>query len=282
MPFTLAHPAAVLPLMRPPLIGLALAGGAIAPDVPYFIRAMPLEVTAQSWYEPFTNATTSHTVSGLYITLVFAAVIYLLFRWSVQPVIWLLQGRWDGSGSHAITTAAAPHTEAPAKGTRPRWAFSGVWIPISLLIGIGSHLLWDSATDSSGLLSANINAVNTTAFGTMTWIRMSQHVSTVIGLAALGYFCWRRRTFLSTDQTVRRRALGILSSIFAIAAVTALAAIGRSDYSTAQGSDKIEGMISTAVKGAGAAMLVTAVIAVAIWWLLLLRRRHEDPVSASR
>ncbi|MEV0803512.1 DUF4184 family protein [Kribbella sp. NPDC050281] len=35
MPFTLAHPAAVLPLVRRPLVASALVAGAVAPDLLY-------------------------------------------------------------------------------------------------------------------------------------------------------------------------------------------------------------------------------------------------------
>ena len=35
MPFTLAHPAAVLPLCRRPLVASALVAGAVAPDLLY-------------------------------------------------------------------------------------------------------------------------------------------------------------------------------------------------------------------------------------------------------
>jgi len=49
MPFTLAHPAAVLPLFRGPLVPAALVVGAVAPDLPYFLRATGVPVGAQSW-----------------------------------------------------------------------------------------------------------------------------------------------------------------------------------------------------------------------------------------
>ncbi|WP_217617334.1 DUF4184 family protein, partial [Cellulomonas sp. GbtcB1] len=54
MPFTLAHPAAVLPFARPPFVPAALGAGALAPDVPYFL---PLPRPAGSWFEPSVNAT---------------------------------------------------------------------------------------------------------------------------------------------------------------------------------------------------------------------------------
>ncbi|MEI5672079.1 MULTISPECIES: DUF4184 family protein [unclassified Nocardioides] len=39
MPFTLVHPAAVLPLVRTPLVPSALVLGSVAPDLPYFVSS---------------------------------------------------------------------------------------------------------------------------------------------------------------------------------------------------------------------------------------------------
>ncbi|MEV0893740.1 DUF4184 family protein [Promicromonospora sp. NPDC050262] len=36
MPFTLSHPAAVLPLLCHPFSAAAIGAGAVAPDLPYF------------------------------------------------------------------------------------------------------------------------------------------------------------------------------------------------------------------------------------------------------
>ena len=76
MPFTLSHPAAVLPLLRRPFSGIALVAGAVAPDLPYFARSTPIPVGAQSWYEPYLNATTSHGLLGaLTVSLPYALVL---------------------------------------------------------------------------------------------------------------------------------------------------------------------------------------------------------------
>src|SRR5690606_26266927 len=61
VPFTLSHPAAVLPFVRAPFVPAALVAGALAPDVPYFVR---LPRSADAWYEPFVNATTTHQPLG--------------------------------------------------------------------------------------------------------------------------------------------------------------------------------------------------------------------------
>lgn len=64
MPLTFAHPSVVLPLFRTPFVPAALVAGSMSPDLPYFLGATGTAVTAQSWYEPFFNATTSHSPLG--------------------------------------------------------------------------------------------------------------------------------------------------------------------------------------------------------------------------
>lgn len=93
MPFTLSHPAAVLPFVRRPFSAAALVAGAVAPDLPYFARSMPVPVSAQSWYEPFMNATTSHSLAGaVTVSLPYALVLYGFLLAARRPVGGLLPG----------------------------------------------------------------------------------------------------------------------------------------------------------------------------------------------
>ena len=80
LPFTLAHPAAVLPFARRPFSAAALVAGAVAPDLPYFVRSLPVPVSAQSWYAPFMNATTSHAVGGT-LTVALPYALLLTMAW---------------------------------------------------------------------------------------------------------------------------------------------------------------------------------------------------------
>lgn len=273
MPFTLAHPAAVLPLMRRPFEGLALVCGAMAPDVPYFIRATPLEVTAQSWYEPFTNATTTHSVAGLVpVTLLLAAGLYLVLRAAARPVAWLAHGRWDAPA----TPAASPH---PADGAARLGAGRWAWVPVSLLVGALTHLVWDSATSSDGVLATRIDAVNETVAGDMTWIHLSQHASTAIGLTVLAVVLWRRRRSLqSDDPAVRRRGLRVIAGLATVGlgagAVSVLATFDPSASPTRR--DQIETVLSIAAKGAGVAVGIAVVLATAWWWSCFLRIGRTD------
>lgn len=76
MPFTLAHPAVVLPLVRRPFVPGALVAGAMAPDLPYFLGAAGIASTrAGDWYGVFLNATETHGPLGLLLNLPFALAL---------------------------------------------------------------------------------------------------------------------------------------------------------------------------------------------------------------
>jgi Domain of unknown function (DUF4184) len=131
VPFTLAHPAAVLPLVRRgrargKLIGSALVFGAMAPDVPYFAGAFALGDAAHSW--------AAVPTLDLGITVALAAVWHLVLR---VPLVGLLPARW---------AAAADQLTAP-RGGRIRIRLPAVpWFVLSAVIGTVTHVVWDDFT----------------------------------------------------------------------------------------------------------------------------------------
>lgn len=276
MPFTLAHPAAVLPLLRRPFSGLALVCGAMAPDIPYYIRATPLPVTAQSWYEPFTNATTSHSPAGMLpVTLPLALVLYLILLAATPPAVWLVG---DRAPADARRTAGAVPDRADGAAHRgwTRWA----WVPVSLLIGVLTHLVWDSFADPDGILAARFDGLNATAFGDLTWVRLLQHLSTAIGLIVLAVVLWRRRGRLAgQDAASRRRTLWALGGLLAVGLAGAVVSVVATlDFSAPPSTrDRIEHILAAAAMGGGAAVAVAVVLATACWWGWRLRVTHQAP-----
>ena len=88
MPFTLAHPGAVLSLMKGPLVPTALVAGFVTPDVSYVIR---VPVSAHSWHRQFLNATDTHAVlSGFTLGLPLAIALLALYWFVRQPVSTLI------------------------------------------------------------------------------------------------------------------------------------------------------------------------------------------------
>lgn len=265
MPFTLAHPAAVMPLMRRPLVGAALVCGSIAPDIPYYVRATPLEVTAQSWYEPFTNATTSHSLAGLIgVALPLGLVVYLMVLAAGPPLRWLLRGRGGVDGAGSCDTVS----DDPAASSRglERWA----WVPVSLLIGTLTHLAWDSVTSSDGVLAERLDVLERTVIADLTWIRLMQHASTVIGLAVIVGALWRyRRVFTDSPADGRRRTLRAFLGFAATGTVAAVVSVSATfDPSTSLSTrDSVESILAAASLGGGAAVALAGGMTTAWWWI---------------
>lgn len=127
MPFTFAHPAAVLPLRRARLVFSALVVGSMAPDFDYFFRVTGL-------------GRTSHTWPGV-ITFTFpvAVAVLIAFHALVKwPTICLLP--------HALKARVI----GPARGFHC-WPPARLFlILVSLAIGMATHLLWDGFTHEHG------------------------------------------------------------------------------------------------------------------------------------
>jgi hypothetical protein len=260
VPFTLSHPAAVLPLLRPPFSAAALVAGAIAPDLPYFARSTPIPVSAQSWYEPYLNATTSHGLLGaVTVSLPYALALWGLYLVARRPVGGLLP---------VAPPQAAPDPAPHAAGKLLRRAG---WVLLSLLIGVATHLVWDSFTHGDGYVVMQVPFLSTPLAGDLTWARALQHVSTVGGLVVIAVFLWRRRSRLSagrdlpTPRATRTAAWAALGVSVAGAAASTVAWWGGTDLSV---RDTIEGVLSSAVTGAGAALIAALLLYVAVWWVV--------------
>ncbi|MEU0688563.1 DUF4184 family protein [Streptomyces uncialis] len=217
MPFTLSHPAAVLPLLRPPFVPVALVAGAMAPDMPYFLGTLGIPLSAGDRYEPFLNATTSHSPLGA-LTVSLPVTVALAAGWLLLrgPVTELLPRpaphpapapAYDHAPDHTLDHAPEPTTSAPAplaaavsvSASRP-WGRRvaevvrrGGWLLLSALIGVVTHLLWDSFTHLDGYVVTRVAFLRESGPGGTTVARLLQHLSTVTGLALVAVHLWRRR-----------------------------------------------------------------------------------------
>ncbi|MEW1697305.1 DUF4184 family protein [Streptomyces sp. NPDC091278] len=211
MPFTLSHPAAVLPLLRQPFVAPALVAGAMAPDVPYFLRAVGIHSdSAQDAYEPLLNATTTHSPGwGLAVDLLFTLCLMAAYRLLRRPVAALLPFRIGPTGP------------IPESGPRTPLRY-GFWLLLSAFLGIASHLLWDSFTHADGFLVTHVAALRHPAVGGLTVARLLQYVSTAGGLLAIGAHLWRRRKPRPGKGTVARPRPGARWGVAVVLAGTAL------------------------------------------------------------
>ncbi|MBV8496756.1 MAG: DUF4184 family protein [Gammaproteobacteria bacterium] len=166
MPFTLAHPAAILPLRGwRQLRTVPLVIGALVPDLPYYLPASLARFVLDS--HDFRASFTKCLLLG-YALL--AGVVLLR-----QPLTALLPAR-----ARALCLAAV----APFTGRAREWA----WAAPAIVLGVWTHLLWDSFTHADGWMVQRIAALRA-AFVLGPWhetvYHALQYLSSLVGLCVL-------------------------------------------------------------------------------------------------
>lgn len=172
MPFTLAHPAAVLPLKRfcrSYANFSALVAGSMAPDIPYFFF---------QWHV----GGYAHTLPGIFLlSIPIGLSLMLLFDYVGPKAAKLLPNK------HAQFVESWFH---PAESTSKSYAT----VLVYSLIGILTHVFWDSFTHSTGWFVHETPILETevATIGThhIHFYKLLQHGSTVVGLLALVLAYW--------------------------------------------------------------------------------------------
>lgn len=256
VPFTLAHPAAVLPLLRRPLVPAALVAGSLSPDVPYFL---PLPRSAGSWYEPFVNATTTHAWPGALTVAVPTAGLLLAAWWVVRPPL------------RALATAGDPRVAPPEGGWRTAW-----WVVVSLVLGVATHVAWDSFTHGEGAVVQHVAWLREPVVGGVSGGRLLQHLSTALGLAVLAWWAGRRlaaRHAAGWRVVVDRRRVLVAVGLLVAAVAGAVAGVLRADGAGP------EALLSGAAKVGGTALAGAGLLAAGLWWVVRLGRGAARPGS---
>ncbi len=169
MPFTLAHPAAVLPLRR---LGVALplpplVAGSMAPDLPYFL---PLPGSLRGW---------THSLGGAFTIDVVLAVGLLLFGVFVaEPVAALLPARWAVL-ARSWTSAAWPRSLVGVLG----------WYA-ALVVGALTHVVWDAFTHPDGWVVQRWSLLRH-EFAGLPVEQWLQYLFSGLGMALVAYALWR-------------------------------------------------------------------------------------------
>jgi Domain of unknown function (DUF4184) len=235
MPFTPSHAVVALPFVRTPLVPAAIAVGSMAPDLPLFVRGLPLHYGR------------THDLAWLPATLVLALALLLVWRCVVRPAArelsptWLarrLPQAWDRGAAGAFRDALAV-TAVRDPGRRQRWSVS--WrgltlLVLSLAVGIVSHILWDLFTHE-GRGGVDILPALADDWGPLPGYRWLQHGSSVIGLLIIGIWMlvWLRRREVAASAPcllptwVRWTWWLSLPAILIVAWVLGLAAYGPVD-----------------------------------------------------
>ena len=202
MPFTLAHPAAVLPLRRVRLLRtVPLVIGAMTPDAPYFV---PWRL---SKYVP----ELTHSFLGTFTVDLPIGLVVLLFVWLLRAP--LAAPLWPAAESKCFSAMER-------FGKRPaHWMLA----PLSILIGAWTHVLWDSFTHADGWMVSRISALSApvTVFSyTGQLCHVLQYASSVFGLAVLAI--WFALLPAPVAEPRRRERSGggllLLAVLFAAAA----------------------------------------------------------------
>jgi hypothetical protein len=168
MPFTPSHAVIALPFLRTPLVPAAIAIGAMAPDLPLFVRGVipPYAITHDLWWLPLTMA------MALALLLVWRCVLRpagreLAPRW----LAWRLPADWDAGWRSALH-----ETFRSWRGI--------LLLSASLAIGVVSHVVWDLFTHEGRWGVAVIPAL-AESWGPFTGFTWLQHGSSAVGLAIL-------------------------------------------------------------------------------------------------
>jgi uncharacterized protein DUF4184 len=172
VPFTLAHPAAVLPLRSARYLRTApLIIGAMAPDVPYFLPG------SLGRFMPDTHEFEGSYTTDLVLGYILLSGIFILRR----PLTALLSPRARWLCLNAL---------APLRQHWSAWALAA----LGLIVGIWSHLLWDSFTHMDGWTVRRVAALSApVSFGPYTeqLCHVLQYVSSVFGLLVMVIWYWR-------------------------------------------------------------------------------------------
>jgi len=210
LPFTASHPAAVLPFRRH-LIFSALVVGAMAPDFHYFVTLGP-------------GGKASHSLPGaFYLDLPLAFIALCLFQWTLKLPLTSLLPEWH---QQRLVRFAVPFRLGPPKRF--------LLIAISLLIGIFSHLLWDSFTHGRGWMVHHVAFLRSMPLQQVGIYRpvynLLQHLSTIIGLVILitSYTRWSRK--IAPEPVAQEFKLSNRVKLAVILTIGSLAAIAGATY----------------------------------------------------
>jgi hypothetical protein len=182
MPFTLSHPAIVLPLHKWFKNHVSLTGlfvGSMVPDVEYCINTV-------------TRSVVSHTVKGIWtFDIPVGILLSLCYHGFVKQIICFQMPSWIGK-------RLMPYAHLNWFGYLRKNSFIFL---TSLTIGIILHLLWDSVSHSTGYWSARSTFLQQQIFDSFTVTRLIWHISTYAGIYVMYNYFKNLPTADSTNTT---------------------------------------------------------------------------------
>lgn len=256
MPFTAAHPLAVVPLTWwKRLDPTCLVIGAMAPDFEYFARMKQASSISHTWLGLVTW--------NLPVAIVLAIAWHRIVKWPL--VLVLPRGLARRAGALASRPWAQPWTIGFA-----------LTAAASAVLGALSHILWDGVTHSDGFVVQQMRelraVVDVPVLGHMVLHRVFQHTSTVIGLLVLAVLvtrALRRATPIELPDVPR--AWSRVIAALCISGCTGLA-IARLVLFRWWWLDDLGTVVVVVISG----LLIGALVAGAVLWGPASRLRTED------
>ena len=258
MPFTFAHPAAVLPLRRFKSLHLAaLMVGSITPDLPYYVPAKYSRVMVES-----------HTAMGaLWLDVPLGLMVLLIGFLLRRPLTVLMSPR-----SRSLCLQSLERFKE-----QPRhW----LWAPLAVYIGVWTHIAWDAFTHDSGWVVRRVAALSapiTIGAYTGTLCHVLQYVSSVAGLLILAVWYLRLQTPAPSESSNTLVLQGSARVAVLVLVLTIGIAIGgfismRAAYDGATNYRVIYLMLTRSIAWSGLLYLGAGL-------LVLLTRRKPEPVA---
>jgi hypothetical protein len=185
MPFTFSHPAAILPLRYLPKRWISLAGlviGSLTPDFEYFLR-----MRVYSSY--------SHTWIGMFwFDLPLAVLLTFIFHLIVRNSLIDNLPKFIARRLHVFKTL----------DWSKKFKETFIVVIISILLGVATHILWDSFTHENGEFVKAFDGLkgNLTIAGySIPVYKLLQHVSTIFGGVIIIYALFQ----LPSEKGYQRR-----------------------------------------------------------------------------
>src|SRR5262245_61811343 len=162
MPLTLCHPAAIIPFARQKLVLSGLVVGSMSPDFLYLINLAP-------------RGQFGHTLRGVFLCCL---PLGMLVLWLFHTVM-----KWP------LLSLCPQLLQERLMGPARNFAFGSLlrhlFIVLPILIGSGSHLLWDGFTHEYGWAVSRLSFLRLSVVEfearSIPVFKILQHSSTVIG-----------------------------------------------------------------------------------------------------
>jgi Domain of unknown function (DUF4184) len=246
VPFTLSHPAAVLPLRTwaPALPFTALVVGSMAPDAEYYLP-----------YEPFPRHVTHAFIGVPTVDLLLGLVVLIAAQVVLAPPIAALLPQPWGDRIRAWARAGIPR----------RWQ-DATLILVALVVGSATHVAWDAFTHINGQVVVHVSALRYQLAGHHVF-RWLQFASSLFGAVVIGVELWRHRWWgfarLSSEDRQAWARRGLL-----LRAVPVLVVLSGMALATYRGLHAdAHGMRFLIITGAGEGLLIALGAWALTYWL---------------